>query len=137
MTTNRVPLAPGRLYFKPFDRSDPSDEPVTVWAMHPALLRWWLDATEALAARGLYSMATSANDEEHRAGSHHYTGDAIDLRSNHVPRGALDLVFGELEQLGRRHRVRVILEGRGRASEHFHAEYRPDLLPDPMEVTRA
>lgn len=137
MPTPRLRLLPGRLSFKPFRRDDPADEPVTFADMHPAIVAWWLDATAALAARGYYSMATSAADETHRTGSLHYTGEAIDLRSNHLRRGDLDLVFGELEQLGRRHQVRVILESRGKPAEHFHAEHRPDLIANPTEARRA
>jgi hypothetical protein len=129
--TNRTPIQLGRLYNKPFNRDDATDEPVTDWGTHPAILAWLLDAMAALAARGFYCMRTAANDEEHRVGSLHYTGEAVDLRSNHIPGPELAETLAELVEIGRAHRVRVLLEHRRpHPAEHFHAEYRPDLLPD-------
>lgn len=131
MTTRRIALHAGRCHFKP--SAGPHDEPVTaegiVWQVWHAIAV----ATRILAEHGLYCMVTSLNDERHRAGSKHYSGEAVDLRSHHIPAALEDRVLEQLRAaLGRDYDV--ILEARGTPNEHIHCEFDPK--PNPARSTR-
>jgi hypothetical protein len=69
------------------------------------------------------TIVTSANDSQHRAGSKHYEGLALDFRTKHTGRSkaiadAIRLIIGPLG-------YDVILEALGEANEHLHIEYDP------------
>lgn len=62
---------------------------------------------------------TSALDGVHKKGSKHYTGDALDFRTRHMPKNIAILIVGVVQQrLGNDYDV--ILE-----SNHIHCEYDP------------
>jgi len=76
---------------------------------------------------GYWMVVTSLNDGQHRKGSHHYTGQAADLRTHNVPRMNLEELYGALrEKLGPA--WRVLLESKGLPNEHFHIEPMPENL---------
>ena len=64
---------------------------------------------------------TACLDGKHKQGSKHYTGEAVDIRSKHIPDAQKDSVLAAIRAtLGRDYDV--LLEGRGTANEHFHVE---------------
>jgi len=69
---------------------------------------------------------TSVNDGKHSEGSKHYTNEAIDIRTKHLPDDGVlkKQVASEIkEALGED--FDVILESLGGQSEHIHCEYDP------------
>lgn len=69
-------------------------------------------------------VVTSGSDGRHMVGSKHYTGEALDVRSQSFPSQAAKQRFrAALEaQLGPK--FRVLLEQVGATSEHFHCQVR-------------
>ncbi|HRU10063.1 MAG TPA: hypothetical protein P5144_11865 [Thermoanaerobaculia bacterium] len=109
-------MARGRISFK--------SPAVRVAAISPAIFRAIAEAADLWGSRGLALVVTSLNDGEHRPGSRHYSGDAVDLRSHNVPpelraQLAIDLAA----RLGAT--FRVLHEAVGTPNEHFHVELRP------------
>lgn len=68
---------------------------------------------------------TSANDSEHMKGSHHYTHEAIDVRTRNFPshQSKVDFVQGVVKRLGPDYQG--FLEYVGGLREHAHFEYDP------------
>jgi hypothetical protein len=93
--------------------------------VRPVTLRAMAAAAEVFAREGAALVVTSVVDGLHMEGSKHYTGEAFDCRSKHLPDYETKLrVLGALEAiLGRDYDV--ILERRGDPSEHFHIEHDP------------
>jgi hypothetical protein len=74
-----------------------------------------------LPAEGL--VITAGSDGTHMAGSKHYTGEAIDVRSKTLSAVAKHaLVKGLRDELGER--FTVLLEDEGRPNEHVHCQVR-------------
>jgi len=72
----------------------------------------------------LDTVVTSANDAEHKKGSFHYSGRALDFRTKHaagVAAGIISTIKKQLVPLG----FDVIWEGAGTDNEHLHIEYDP------------
>ena len=62
---------------------------------------------------------TSANDSKHGPNSLHYKGQALDLRTRHLPEPAVQGIIDKLKvSLGEQ--FDVVLE-----ADHFHLEYQP------------
>lgn len=86
---------------------------------------------------GIEAVVTSANDGKHKAGSLHYSGNAIDLRTNNTTRDfeLRDELRSELDKEFGRGLYDVVYESRltkvenGRTvivrEEHIHVEYDP------------
>ena len=69
-------------------------------------------------------LITSANDSTHMRGSKHYTDDALDFRTKHLPAKDKQAWLIELKRrLGRS--FDVVLESEDGANEHAHVEYDP------------
>lgn len=69
-------------------------------------------------------LVTSGNDKVHARGSKHYSNDALDFRTKHLPKGIkAELVAMVKRRLGRDYDV--ILEAEGGVNEHLHVEYDP------------
>ena len=67
---------------------------------------------------------TSINDGYHSHTSFHYSGNAIDYRTKHIPRDKVeDLAKDIKEALGVD--FDVILESLNETNEHLHVEYQP------------
>lgn len=68
---------------------------------------------------------TAGTDGRHRAGSKHYSSEALDVRSRNFPskRAKQDFVAAVLLRLGPGYEM--FLESEGKANEHFHLEYDP------------
>lgn len=67
---------------------------------------------------------TSGNDGRHMTGSRHYTFEAVDFRTKHLPREVLTPFRTRVKKrLGRD--FDVILESVGKVNEHLHVEYDP------------
>ena len=68
---------------------------------------------------GLELTITSGTDGKHMKGSKHYTGEALDLRSNNLTKSQTNKVVGVLKKrLGAAYQVIV-------ESDHIHIEYDP------------
>jgi len=71
---------------------------------------------------GRGAIITSGVDGTHRDGSKHYTGNAVDLRTNDLAVSTINVYARELDEAlnGRGHRFDVLI-----ASNHIHIEYDP------------
>lgn len=88
-----------------------------------------------LAATALYSLRpmpkqlviTAGTDGAHVAGSRHYKGEALDLRSKNFRKADREPFRVDLERsLGPK--FRVLLEGDGTVNEHFHIQVRKGVV---------
>jgi len=71
---------------------------------------------------------TSGEDSRHKPGSKHYTGNALDFRTHHVPRMLLKaLVLNIKEALSPD--FDVLLESQDEPNEHLHVEFDPKPQP--------
>jgi hypothetical protein len=93
--------------------------------VRPVTLRAMAAAAEVFAREGAALVVTSVVDGLHMEGSKHYTGEAFDCRSKHLPDYETKLrVLGALEEaLGKD--FDVLLELVGDDSEHLHLEFDP------------
>jgi len=78
----------------------------------------------AFADRGFTTVVTSAGDGQHKEGSLHYTGCALDFRTKHVGDSAqkhaiVARIKTALPQCD------VLFENEGAPNEHLHVEYDP------------
>lgn len=109
----------GRIYAK--------DSSVRLWEARPELLFGIATVAPLFGARGLPVVVTSLNDSQHRRFSLHYSGEAVDLRSKHVPREQLEDLVDEIRAALPEGTWDVLLEHQGESNEHFHIEYDPDF----------
>lgn len=92
---------------------------VRITGMRPEILLAILAAERAYAEAGCELMITSCIEGKHSAGSLHYVGAALDLRTNHVPAEKLQALVAKIRAaLGGD--FDVVLE-----ADHLHAEYQP------------
>lgn len=96
---------------------------IWIW-MRREILTLLLKAEEIFAELGLDCVVTSAADGKHKAGSLHYSGDAVDIRSKSLPKNKKQLVLQKL-QAACGSDYDIILEYLGEDQEHFHAEFDP------------
>lgn len=68
---------------------------------------------------------TSANDGQHKVGSKHYDGNALDFRTRNIPTDSMkhDILATLAESLGKE--FDVLLESENTPNEHIHVEYDP------------
>jgi len=72
---------------------------------------------------GFECVVTSCNDSVHMEGSKHYTNEAFDVRSKHLPDAATKLIiFTEIKEALTKD-FDFIFENEGTPNEHFHLEY--------------
>lgn len=105
----------------------------------PALL-YMLTTLERL-SRTLFGLPdeglviTAGSDGTHMAGSKHYTGEAVDLRSktlnSTVKSGFIAILRAELGP-----QFTVLLEGEGTPNEHLHVQVRRGRAFDPDELVQ-
>ena len=62
---------------------------------------------------------TSARDGEHKPGSKHFSGEAIDIRINDLPRDKINVLYGFIKNSMEKD-FDIVLE-----SDHIHIEYDP------------
>lgn len=67
---------------------------------------------------------TSGNDSKHKPGSKHYSDEALDFRTKHLPSNAKE-GFAEAVQKRLGPDYDVILESEGGVNEHLHVEFDP------------
>ena len=77
-------------------------------------------ASGVFAAHGKECIVTSLNDGKHSANSLHYSGKAVDLRTNHLTVPERDQIFAKLRSLLEPLGYDVLFEG-----DHFHLEHDP------------
>lgn len=70
------------------------------------------------------AVLTEGTGGKHKVHSLHYVGQAMDLRSNSIPKEAVPRVMVAMQRaLGPD--FQFILEDKGTPNEHFHVEYQP------------
>lgn len=86
--------------------------------LQPEMVLADIEVNRLWSTMGMVPMVTSANDSEHREGSRHYDGYALDYRTRDIP----DYLVQPLVKILKKHLAplfRVILE-----EDHIHIEYR-------------
>lgn len=66
----------------------------------------------------------SVSDGNHMRGSKHYSGEAVDFKTNHIPRDRLDGIRDECAR--NLPGYDVLISNRGRPDECLHVEYDPE-----------
>ncbi len=69
-------------------------------------------------------VVTAGSDGEHKIGSRHYTGEAIDVRSKNFQTREAKERFREAYEAALGPKFRVLFEKVGTDQEHFHAQVR-------------
>lgn len=74
---------------------------------------------------GAQCVITSANDSKHKSNSKHYSDEAIDIRSKHLPSevNKTQVIDKLRDLLGNGYDI--ILEAEGTPNEHIHCEFDP------------
>lgn len=90
-----------------------------IYDIFPVLVEIWKDKS------GKKATITSANDSTHGQKSLHYENRAIDVRSQDLSEQEKDTILSALKSKLNPIGYDVILESRGKTSEHFHIEYDP------------
>lgn len=72
---------------------------------------------------GFVCVVTSGSDGTHSPASLHYTGNALDFRTKHVPRDRLDSLLDFVSKALEGSEFQWLLEKRDLPGEHLHAEY--------------
>ena len=93
--------------------------------LQPVMFRAIATASEVIHRYADDCVVTSGKDGQHMKRSKHYTGEAVDLRSRHIPDVAdklrclddLKATFGA--------DFDILLENLGKPQEHYHLEYDP------------
>ena len=109
---------------------------VRIYKLSPELVFAHTMVLDAYRQVGVECIVTSINDGRHSFGSKHYNGDAIDYRSNSVPRNQLDNLCGliarnlDLTKIETKNTwvgadFDLLLEGKGSPNEHIHLEFQP------------
>ncbi len=97
---------------------------VRAQSISPRIFRAIADAAVVYGNHGCNLIVTSLNDGEHRNGSLHYVGRAVDLRTHNVPETLRPVITAELRAvLGAG--FDVVREKDGTPSEHIHIEWDP------------
>lgn len=80
---------------------------------------------------GADCVVTSCNDSQHRQGSLHYIGHAIDLRTKHLPNTPTKVAVAQQihDRLVPLADFDVVLEYLDKPNEHLHIEYQPKGKP--------
>ena len=98
------------------------DDTVRFKALQPQMLLVISRAEEIYARFDTPLWITSANDRQHKEGSPHYVGKALDFRTHNLPQGHVREIYGLLVgALGPE--FVVLLEDEGQANEHIHCQY--------------
>lgn len=101
------------------------DSSVKANRIHPEIFRALYDVARCYESAGAKSVTiTSLNDAQHRPGSLHYIGRAVDVRTHDLPfngAGKRNLRDAIARYLGPG--FDVILEDLGGPREHLHVEY--------------
>lgn len=101
---------------------------VKLHTLSPQIVLALLVAWSIYRNRGYRIMITSGNEGQHMAGSKHYTGDALDLRTNDLPDQMIEEITHDIrDALGPDYDV--IAE-----PTHLHIEYDPKRAPDVREA---
>jgi hypothetical protein len=97
-------------------------EGVVLDRIRPEILRACADIHSLMEATGQFTI-TAGLDGKHKAGSLHYVGKAVDIRSKHIADPvAKKRVLSEIKNiLGRDYDC--LLEGEGTENEHYHVEW--------------
>jgi len=72
---------------------------------------------------GINTTLTSANDSKHMKGSLHYTGNALDFRTKHLPKDVKRKLISVTKRRLANKAYQFVLEDEGKANEHLHIEY--------------
>jgi hypothetical protein len=97
---------------------------VTLTGVQPRVLVAMAAFALAFSQRGYVFTVTSVMDGGHRPGSLHYSGNAFDCRSKHLPREDKFALLNEVRgTLGKD--WDCLLESEGTGNEHFHLEWDP------------
>ena len=97
---------------------------VRVLGLRPEILLALVVAESIYRKHGAELVLTSVVEGSHSAGSLHYRGDAIALRTKGV--GAAHVIFAELRATLTGD-YDVLFENAGGVNEHIHLEYQPKL----------
>jgi hypothetical protein len=99
---------------------------VRIRGISPELIVGWSVANQVFDKFGFDCMVTSCNDRHHSRGSRHYRGDAVDLRSKHVPVEKKRQIEQEVQRrLAPLEDFDFFLEAAGTDNEHYHLQFRP------------
>ncbi len=105
------------------------DTSVSLKALSTPMLAGWMLVDKAYSMLGYDCIVTSANDGKHGWGSLHYSGNALDFRTHHIPRDELDLLVKAVRRAvvddDPSNEFDVILEQRDKPNEHLHVEFQP------------
>ena len=83
------------------------------------------DAIDAiLEPMGYDTVITSGNDGQHKPGSFHYSGRALDFRTKHIEKSQRPLVVLSVKLVLRKG-YDVLWENKGQDNEHLHVEWDP------------
>jgi hypothetical protein len=99
-------------------------EGVRLQGLKPQMLIALQVVEEELGKMGVDTWITSANDSDHKKGSKHYEGSALDFRTRHIGglgKSLATSVAKRIAHLG----FDVLYEAGGTPNEHLHVEYDP------------
>lgn len=103
------------------------DETVSLMGIRPELILGIMICKQVLDNHAIEMVFTSGTEAQtkHGATSLHYTGQAVDFRSQHIDDAATkSLVFHEMKE-ALQVDYDLLLEGENQSWEHFHLEYQP------------
>ena len=103
---------------------------VRLHGISPEILVAYIEAQPIFKKYDYPCIMTSCKDGKHSNTSLHYVGDAIDLRSKHIPAMSTKrLIIKEMiEALG--DEFDIMLEDIGEPREHIHIEFQPKGVPN-------
>jgi hypothetical protein len=84
-------------------------------------------AQAVLSAKGLDCVITSLNDGTHGAASLHYSDNAVDLRTKHIPQKLKQVVVAQLTECLNPLGFDLVHESAGLPNEHLHIEFQPKV----------
>ena len=105
----------------------PSIKPgASIRGLRPEMVLAWQIFSEIMAelVPGVNAVITEGTGGKHKIHSLHYVGQALDLRSNTIPKAdRLRVLIAVQRSLGPE--FQFILENADTPNEHFHVEYQP------------
>ena len=107
------------------------DVTVNLETLTPAMIIGVLVAYDVFNSHNSVLVITSGDDGTHMAGSKHYNGNAVDIRSHDLHGIQALMVVHLKKQLGDRYDV--LLEDPGGPNEHIHIEYDPRMTDAAAE----